>query len=222
MAKICSVCGYENLDEALYCKHCGRDLEEYGLRSVPSREPSRPAMPATRSYGKGGPEVPRWLAVGGVLLVGGGILSMLLGAIVPSEMSSSGLSSWIGSNSDLPIIFGFFSLAGGIMALLRRLFYIALALSILGCFAVGPLFISSMLPTIGTILLAVSRRDFIPIYTKKPHYQRNCSSCGQYLEYAPLYKEYYCFNCKQYRELEPVRVAKSKGEEHATRVEEEL
>lgn len=212
MTEVCSVCGYENVDEALYCKHCGRDLGEFGPKQIKAREASRSTVQIGKAAGSGGPEVPKRLAAGGVLLVAAGVLSMLLGAIVPAEVSSGGLSSWIGSNSDLPIMFGFFSLVGGILALLRRLFYIALALSTLGCFAVGPYFISSLLPTIGAILLAISRRDFIPIYTRKPTHLRNCPACGQYLEHAPLYNEYYCYNCKQFRELEPVRVGAGKHE----------
>jgi hypothetical protein len=52
------------------------------------------------------------------------------------------------------------ALAGGIVALRRKGWGLAMVGSILGLFTVGPFFLASILALIGLILLVISRKDF--------------------------------------------------------------
>jgi hypothetical protein len=52
------------------------------------------------------------------------------------------------------------ALAGGIVALRRKGWGLAIVGSILGLFTVGPYFLASILALIGLILLVISRKDF--------------------------------------------------------------
>jgi len=57
-------------------------------------------------------------------------------------------------------ILAIFSILGGILALKRKLWGIALAGGIVGLFTIGPIFISSILALISIILVIISRKEF--------------------------------------------------------------
>ena len=57
-------------------------------------------------------------------------------------------------------ILAIFPILGGIVALKRKLWGMALAGGILGLFTIGPLFLSSILALIGIILVITSRKEF--------------------------------------------------------------
>lgn len=57
-------------------------------------------------------------------------------------------------------ILAIFPILGGILALKRKLWGIALAGGILGLFIIGPLFLSSISALIGLILIVLSRKEF--------------------------------------------------------------
>ena len=57
-------------------------------------------------------------------------------------------------------ILAIFSILGGILALKRKLWRMALAGGILGLFTIGPLYMSSILALIGLILIVLSRKEF--------------------------------------------------------------
>ena len=58
------------------------------------------------------------------------------------------------------ITFSAFALLGGIMAIQRKMWGLALVGSILGLFIIGPVFISSLLSLIALILIAITHREF--------------------------------------------------------------
>ena len=58
------------------------------------------------------------------------------------------------------IVLSIITLLGGVMALRRRMWGLALVGSILGLFIIGPVFVSSLLSFIGLIILAISRDEF--------------------------------------------------------------
>jgi hypothetical protein len=58
------------------------------------------------------------------------------------------------------VIISLFPILGGLLAIKRKLFYIALAGSILGLFSIGFVFSSSILSLIGLVLLFISRKEF--------------------------------------------------------------
>jgi len=57
-------------------------------------------------------------------------------------------------------ILAIISILGGILALKRKLWGIALAGGIVGLFTIGPIFASSILALIGLILVATSKKEF--------------------------------------------------------------
>lgn len=57
-------------------------------------------------------------------------------------------------------VFSAFALVGGVMAIRRRMWGLALTGSILGLFALGPLGISSILSLVALILVVVSHDEF--------------------------------------------------------------
>ena len=59
------------------------------------------------------------------------------------------------------VIFALIALFGGIMAIQKKKWAIALLGSIIGLFTIGPWFLSSILSLIGLILIAVTRQEFI-------------------------------------------------------------
>ncbi|HKZ48877.1 MAG TPA: zinc ribbon domain-containing protein [Thermoplasmata archaeon] len=106
--------------------------------------------------------------IGGVLLLLAGILGFVGAAQV---FVASGAGSYFGVFGPeiagilavcglLLVIFSVFALLGGIMAVQRKMWGLALAGGILGLFAIGPFFLSSLLSLIGLIIIGISREDF--------------------------------------------------------------
>ena len=60
----------------------------------------------------------------------------------------------------LIIVFSMFALLGGVMAVQRKMWGLALVGGILGLFAIGPFFLASLLSLIGLILVGISKDDF--------------------------------------------------------------
>ncbi|UCF50594.1 MAG: hypothetical protein JSU91_03695 [Thermoplasmatales archaeon] len=58
------------------------------------------------------------------------------------------------------IIVSIFPILGGLLAIQKKLYYIALATSIIGLFSIGFMFTSSILSLIGLILLIMSKQSF--------------------------------------------------------------
>lgn len=58
------------------------------------------------------------------------------------------------------IIISVFPILGGLFAIQKKLYYIAIAGSIIGLFSIGFIFTSSILSLIGLILLVIARQEF--------------------------------------------------------------
>ena len=58
------------------------------------------------------------------------------------------------------IIISVFPILGGLLAIKKKLYYIAIATSIIGLFSIGIMFSSSILSLIGLVLLILSRQSF--------------------------------------------------------------
>jgi len=108
---------------------------------------------------------------GGILLIIAAIMALLNYAFVmvvfDSEMSMyAGLPGVEGVEAIIMIcfligmIFSVIALIGGIVAIQRKLWGLALTGSIFGLLTIGPLFASSLLSLIALILIAISHKDF--------------------------------------------------------------
>jgi DNA-directed RNA polymerase subunit RPC12/RpoP len=104
----------------------------------------------------------------GVLLIIAGILAMgtwgfiMIGAgEIATLYGETGLSSFLIICGAIGFVLSVFPLLGGIMAVKKTHWGIALAGSIIGLFTIGPLIaISSILSLIALILIAVSKEEF--------------------------------------------------------------
>ena len=104
---------------------------------------------------------------GGALLLVAGILSIADWAMIllnPDLMAflafipgATGIVLICGA---IGIIFCLLAIIGGIMAILRKMWALALVGSILGLLTIGPFFMGSLLSLIALILIAISRHEF--------------------------------------------------------------
>ena len=110
----------------------------------------------------------------GILLILAGLLGLLTWASALA-VDPSMIQSFLPTNSPITAaqlqstllicgiigsILSIIALAGGIVALRRRGWGLAMIGSVLGLFTIGPFFLASALALIGLILLVISRKDF--------------------------------------------------------------
>ncbi|MEW6069089.1 MAG: zinc-ribbon domain-containing protein [Candidatus Thermoplasmatota archaeon] len=112
----------------------------------------------------------------GILLLIAGIITLVYTSIMlwitPSMLQQAGQAQSIPISQlgmatqviqicySVIIILGIFALIGGIVALRRKLWGLALTGSILGLFTIGPILICSILSLVALILIAISREEF--------------------------------------------------------------
>ena len=88
-------------------------------------------------------------------------MSMIQGLLPPdSPFTANQLQSMISICGIIGSILSIIALAGGIVALRRRGWELAMIGSVLGLFTIGPLFLASILALISLLLLIVSRNEF--------------------------------------------------------------
>ncbi len=112
--------------------------------------------------------------IAGVLLILTGLLGLLTWAaalsvdtsmvqgILPanSPITAGQLQSFLLVCGIIGSILSIIALAGGIVALRRRGWGLAMMGSVLGLFTIGPYFLASILALIGLIILIIARKDF--------------------------------------------------------------
>jgi hypothetical protein len=87
--------------------------------------------------------------------------SMLQNILPPdSPISIEQLQSILLTCGIIGCILSIFTLAGGIVALKRKAWGLAIVGAILGLFTIGPVFLSSGISLVGLILLMISKKDF--------------------------------------------------------------
>jgi hypothetical protein len=110
----------------------------------------------------------------GILLILTGLLGLLtwvsaisvdtsmIQGILPSNspITAEQLQSFLLVCGIIGSILSIIALAGGIVALRRKGWGLAMIGSILGLFTIGPYFLASILALIGLIILVISRKDF--------------------------------------------------------------
>ena len=102
--------------------------------------------------------------VAGILLIIAGIdglINWIAAAVVLSSFPIFG-SEFALLCGALGTIFGIFAIIGGIMAIQRKVWALALIGSILGLFTVGFIFEASILSLVALILIAISKDEFYP------------------------------------------------------------
>jgi hypothetical protein len=133
-----------------------------------SNQPSyqdQPQQPSSPSY------IP---LVAGILLIGAGLLglftwtsalaldSTMLQSVLPPDapITIEQLQSILVTCGIIGCILSVFALIGGIVAVKRKSWGLAIMGGILGIFTIGPIFLGSIISLVGLILVAVSRKEF--------------------------------------------------------------
>lgn len=183
----CPSCGKENASYVMYCGNCGSELPTVFVEHKPeavavptSPAPSTSATPApstftTNAYWEreletdfhqpqrtSGPTAAGIMMIlAGVIAIGMGLLYLIAGAsYVPESPAGVNVQGIIGCCGALELMFGLGSAAGGLFAIQRKHFVLALLGSIVGLLTIGPLFIGSILSLISLILLAMAHEEF--------------------------------------------------------------
>ena len=137
-------------------------INEYQTGNTPTDQIQQPSNPSMKPV------------ISGVLLILAGLLGLLtwtaalsvdttmIQNILPpnSPITVEQLQSFLLVCGVIGSIMSIIALAGGIVALRRRGWGLAMVGSILGLFTIGPYFLASILALIGLILLVISRKDF--------------------------------------------------------------
>ncbi|MCU0850687.1 MAG: hypothetical protein MUC80_05345 [Candidatus Thermoplasmatota archaeon] len=88
-------------------------------------------------------------------------ISMIQNVLPPeSPITAEQLQSFLTTCGIIGAILSIFTLAGGIVAMRRKAWGLAVIGGILGLFTIGPMLLGSILSLIGLIILIISRSDF--------------------------------------------------------------
>jgi hypothetical protein len=112
--------------------------------------------------------------IAGILLIIAGLLglftwssalaidSSIIQNVLPADspISVEQLQSFLTTCGIIGAVLSIFTLAGGIVAMKRKAWGLAVIGGILGLFTIGPMLLGSILSLIGLILVAISRKDF--------------------------------------------------------------
>ena len=113
------------------------------------------------------------------------------------------------------LIFGIVLLVGGIFAIKRMNWGIALVASIVGLFSLGPFLLGSIFSLVALILLFMSKEEFKgkrkeEFFEEQPPVQqpgpdqvsqeaKYCTACGDPMQYDEGYERWYCDTCHEYK-----------------------
>jgi hypothetical protein len=88
--------------------------------------------------------------------------SSIIQNVLPADspISVEQLQSFLTTCGIIGAVLSIFTLAGGIVAIKRKAWGLAIIGGILGLFTIGPMLLGSVLSLIGLILVAISRKDF--------------------------------------------------------------
>jgi hypothetical protein len=112
--------------------------------------------------------------IAGILLIIAGLLglftwsmalaldSSMLQNVLPADspISIEQLQSILVTCGIIGCILSIFALTGGIVAIKRKAWGLAIVGGILGLFTIGPMFLGSIISLVSLILVAISRKDF--------------------------------------------------------------
>ncbi len=136
----------------------------------PAQHPLYPPYPSSPAWYPEKKKTNKSLAAGVLLIIGAviAILNAIFNIVIVSSTVSlpEGYTGYSEAVEFLrvclliDIVLAVIAIFGGVMAVKRKAWGVALTGSILGLFTLGPLFISSILSLIALILIAVSKEEF--------------------------------------------------------------
>jgi predicted RNA-binding Zn-ribbon protein involved in translation (DUF1610 family) len=149
-----------------YCPNCGRLISIYDYqcpfcRSLTGQRERLEDDFFQREKTSGPTAAGIMMILVGVIAIGMGLLYLIAGAsYVPQSSVDVNVQGIIGCCGALELMFGLGSAAGGLFAIQRKHFVLALLGSIVGLLTIGPLFIGSILSLVSLILLAMAHEEF--------------------------------------------------------------
>jgi len=178
----CPYCGSEVLVDTLICESCGRDagkaIDKWEDEGPPARDRAlkKPMFSAPLPRGPSRPPPPPWgahedrrgpslfLLMTGVLVTLGGVAALSEAVYIFAFSSPSTIISSIplslGALASLMVVYGIFALSGGVLAMMRMYWPIAVLGAVCSLVALGWYYISALFGAIGIILLAKTRDEF--------------------------------------------------------------
>lgn len=152
--RTCVACGRILAWEANVCPYCGHDYRMAAMLAPPVQKSSKPT-------------------VGGVLILIAGILALVNGALylvsdisdlgtiptLPEGFTEDDLEGIMRACGVVMMIFGIMAIPGGVFALRRKHFGLAIAGGVVAMLGVGFSF-GALLGLVGLILVAISRKEF--------------------------------------------------------------
>ncbi len=125
-------------------------------------QPQQPKQPSSKPL------------IAGIFLIIAGLLGLLTWAsalaldismiqnVLPAEspITAEQLQSFLTTCGIIGAVLSIFTLVGGIVAMRRKSWGLAVIGGILGLFTIGPMLLGSIISLIGLIIVAISRNDF--------------------------------------------------------------
>jgi len=152
--------------DANVCPHCG-----YKIRP----EAAKPAPPPKKpSAAVGGKPMTSKPLIGGILVVISGIFGLILGGVLAgaSTMVDDLFGGMVGGDiigmvegvlvacGVIWIIIGLIALIGGVFAVMRKRWGLAVLGGVFGLFTIGPYLLGTIFGLVGLILIAMSKDEF--------------------------------------------------------------
>ncbi|HEX7392236.1 MAG TPA: zinc ribbon domain-containing protein [Thermoplasmata archaeon] len=152
--RTCVACGRVIAWEANVCPYCGHDYRMAAMLAPPVQRSSKPTAGGVL------------ILVAGILALANGVLYLFLdisdfGTIptLPEGITEADIEGIMRACGAVMIIFGAIAILGGVFALQRKHFGLAVAGGIMGMLGIGFSF-GALLGLVGLILVAISRREF--------------------------------------------------------------
>jgi hypothetical protein len=153
--RMCVSCGRKIDFASNVCPYCGHD---YRMPAYAPVQKHKSAMPVVGGV---------LILIAGLLAIGMGLMYLALdvnqledsGVTLPPEVSTQDLQNILYICGAVVLIFGIIALLGGVFAIQRKSFVLAVCGGIFGMIGIGFLF-GAVLSLIGLILVLVSRHEF--------------------------------------------------------------
>jgi hypothetical protein len=178
----CPYCGSEVQVDTLICEHCGRDagkaIDRWENEGPPAKDRAlkKPMFSAPLPRGPSRPPPPPWgaheekrpaslyLLLGSSLILLGGIAAVseavyIFAFAAPSTIISS-IPLPTGALAALMVVYGLFALSGGVLAMMRLYWPLAVLGAACSIAALGGFYLSTLFGAIGLILIAWTKEEF--------------------------------------------------------------
>ena len=161
----------------------------------------------------------KYATIGGILIIIGAALGFIYGLAFAFWGSVLLVISGFGALCYLPLAFSIIGIIGGVMAVMKKNFAIAIIGGVFAFLSIGYV-LGAVLSLVGLILVGVSKQDFEKTQMSSPQNQpqqvpsqqvpspqppapdqkqKQCTDCGNQMRYVDEYDRWYCDSCEEYK-----------------------